>query len=195
MLAFAPPSIAVVSFNLRCSTPIPHVQTGRPGSSLHRSRSKQAFDAPHQQTASVEIPIASDARPRHTSRGFLPWRFAYAGPSVRRATFMGPPSANLHTIGHSEAHAGHACLSVRFFGTERPSQINCHPSHSRGNRLPRRACHAGRNRIVPNEIWVRQHPRRPPCTRPDPLIGRTEGTVKRPMERHRRRYLTCNDIT
>src|ERR1700723_4775621 len=102
MLALAPPSIAVVSFNLRCPTPIPHVQTGRPGSSLHRSRSKQAFDAPHQQTASVEIPIASDARPRHTFRGFLPWRFAYVGPSVRRATFMGPPSANLHNSSHSK---------------------------------------------------------------------------------------------
>src|ERR1700723_760242 len=101
MLALAPPSIAVVSFNLRCPTPIPHVQTGRPGSSLHRSRSKQAFDAPHQQTASVEIPIASDARPRHTFRGFLPWRFAYVGPSVRRAPFRGPPSANLHNSGHS----------------------------------------------------------------------------------------------
>jgi hypothetical protein len=44
-------------------------------------------------------PIASDARPRHTSRGFLPWRFAYTGPGVRRATFMRPASANLHTNG------------------------------------------------------------------------------------------------
>jgi len=44
-------------------------------------------------------PIASDARPRHTSRGFLPWRFAYTGPGVRRATFMRPASANLHKCG------------------------------------------------------------------------------------------------
>ena len=35
---------------------------------------------PRRQTADAEILIASDARPRHTSRGFLPWRFAYAGP-------------------------------------------------------------------------------------------------------------------
>jgi hypothetical protein len=103
MLALAPPSIAVVSFDHRCTTPTPHVATGRPGSSLHRSPSKQAFNAPRQQTASVEIPIASDARPRHTSRGFLPWRFAYAGPGVRRATIMGPASANLHKSGHSLA--------------------------------------------------------------------------------------------
>src|SRR5881397_1850749 len=41
-------------------------------------------------------PTASDAPPRPTSRGFLHWRFAYAGPGVRRATVMGPPSANLH---------------------------------------------------------------------------------------------------
>ena len=37
---------------------------------------------------SRQIPIASDARPFHTSRGFLHWRFAYAGPTVCAA----PPS-------------------------------------------------------------------------------------------------------
>ena len=73
MLALALPSIAVVSFDHRCATPIPHVVTGRPGSSPHRSYSKQASNAPRQQTASIEIPIASDAPPRHTSRGFLVW--------------------------------------------------------------------------------------------------------------------------
>ena len=101
MLALAPPSIAVVSFDHRRATPILPLATGRPGSSLPRSPSKQAFNAPRQQTASAEIPIASDAPPRHTSRGFLPWRFAYAGPGVRRATFMGPASANLHRSGPS----------------------------------------------------------------------------------------------
>jgi hypothetical protein len=80
MLALAPPSIAVVSFDHRCATAIPHVVTGRPGSSPHRSSSKQASNARRQQTASIEIPIASDARHRHTSRGFLLWSFAYAGP-------------------------------------------------------------------------------------------------------------------
>src|SRR5450756_436140 len=48
---------------------------------------------------SCQIPIASDASPRHTSRGFLHWRFAYAGPGARRSTFMGPASANLHKPG------------------------------------------------------------------------------------------------
>src|SRR6266436_4994776 len=42
---------------------------------------------------SRQIPIASDASPRHTSRGFLHWRFAYAGPGARRSTFMGPAFA------------------------------------------------------------------------------------------------------
>src|ERR1019366_2713886 len=37
---------------------------------------------------SRQIPIASDAPPRHTSRGFLHWRFSYAGPGARRATIM-----------------------------------------------------------------------------------------------------------
>jgi hypothetical protein len=50
---------------------------------------------------SRQIPIASDAPPRHASRGFLHWRFAYAGPGVRRATVMGPASANLHKSGPS----------------------------------------------------------------------------------------------
>jgi hypothetical protein len=46
-----------------------------------------------------QIPTASDAPPRHTSRGFLRWRFAYAGPGVRGITIMGPASANLHKCG------------------------------------------------------------------------------------------------
>ena len=63
-----------------------------------------------QQTAGAEIPIASDARTLHTSRGFLPRRFAYAGPAVRRSTFMGPASANLHISGHSSfGHRPYDC--------------------------------------------------------------------------------------
>src|ERR1700716_4674697 len=50
-----------------------------------------------------QIPIASDAPLHHTSRGFLPWRFAYAGPGVRRATIMGPASENLHNRRHRAA--------------------------------------------------------------------------------------------
>jgi hypothetical protein len=49
---------------------------------------------------SRQIPLAA----RHHTfphRGFLHWRFAYAGPGVRRATVMGPASANLHRSCHS----------------------------------------------------------------------------------------------
>ena len=60
---------------------------------------------------SRQIPIASDAQPLHTSRGFLLWRFAYAGPGVRRATIMGPASANLHNNGlmHRSKQRGQLC--------------------------------------------------------------------------------------
>jgi hypothetical protein len=34
-------------------------------------------------------PNVLDAPPRHTSRGFLHWRFAYAGPSARGAALTG----------------------------------------------------------------------------------------------------------
>ncbi len=40
-------------------------------------------------TDSRQIPIACDAPSRQTSRGFLPWRFADAGPGVRGAVIMG----------------------------------------------------------------------------------------------------------
>src|ERR1700716_4711187 len=56
---------------------------------------------------SRQIPIASDAPLHHTSRGFLHWRFAYAGPGVRRATVMGPASANLHITGSGLAPFDH----------------------------------------------------------------------------------------
>jgi hypothetical protein len=93
--------IAVLPFDLRCAPPVLPITIGRPGSSPPRSLPKRDFNAIPQQTATAEIPIASsDAHPRHTSRGFLPCRFAYAGPRVRRATVVGPPSANLHKSGH-----------------------------------------------------------------------------------------------
>jgi hypothetical protein len=127
MLALAPPSIAVVSSDHRCATPIPPVATGRSASSLHRSRSKQAFNTPRQQSASVEIPIAVNARPRHISRGFLPWRFAYAGPSVRRATIMGPASANLHKLRSLDAQVGGLLCPQQRTSSARPLRSEkCH---------------------------------------------------------------------
>jgi hypothetical protein len=99
VLAVAPPRIAVLSFDLRCATPVPSILIGRSGSSPLQSLPNQAFNAPWQHTASTAIPIASDAPPRPVSRGFLPWRFADAGPGARGTSFMGPASENLHMCG------------------------------------------------------------------------------------------------
>src|SRR5882672_12627344 len=79
--ALAQPATAVVSFDLCCATPVLPVATGRQCSPPRRLLPREAIIPPRQQAASVQIPIASDAPLRHTSRGFLLWRFAYAGPT------------------------------------------------------------------------------------------------------------------
>ena len=99
MLVLVSPRTAISSFNLRRLTPVLPIAIGRPSPSPHRPLPKEPVNARRLQTAAAEIPIASDAPPRHTSRGFLPWRFADAGPRVRRATIMGPASENLHMSG------------------------------------------------------------------------------------------------
>ena len=80
MLALAPPSTTAPSINQRRAAPILPVAIGRTASSPPGSLPEEAFNAHRQQTANAEIPIAPDVRPHQTSRGFLPWRFAYAGP-------------------------------------------------------------------------------------------------------------------
>ena len=102
MLALAPPRIAISSFNLRRLTLGLPIAIGPPNPSPHRPLPKEAVNARRPRTAAAEIPIASDAPPRHTSRGFLPWRFAYAGPGVRRATIMG---ASIRKPSHIRTHA------------------------------------------------------------------------------------------
>src|SRR3984893_2824552 len=149
-LALAPPSIAVVSFDHRCTTPTPHVATGRPGPSLHRSPSEQAFNAPRQQTASVEIPIASDARPRHTSRGFL------------RASSRGPASANLHNSGPRTCQVevsfpwfGPVCspfmvIVAHRAGVRRPAACRCTPATLPGKAHDLPVCAIARPFPCPN---------------------------------------------
>jgi hypothetical protein len=80
-LALAQPGTAVLSFDLCCATPVLPVATGRQCSAPRRLPPREVINAPRQQAASVQIAIASDAQLRHTSRGFLLWRFAYAGPT------------------------------------------------------------------------------------------------------------------
>jgi hypothetical protein len=92
MLVVATPRPTASSINLRCVTPVPAIAIDRPSSPPLLSLPTEVLNAPWQPTASDEIPIASDAPSRPTSRGFLPWRFAYAGPSVSAA----PPSWGRH---------------------------------------------------------------------------------------------------
>jgi hypothetical protein len=124
LLVVAPPWTTASSINLRRATTVLPVAIGRPNSPPLRPLTKEPINAPRQHTASAEIPIASDAPPRHASRGFLPWRFAYAGPGVRRATLMGPPSANLHIRRHRDSYSitsSAAACSVG--GTARPNAL------------------------------------------------------------------------
>src|ERR1700676_4652793 len=80
MLAVALLTIVAVSFHFRRATPILPIAIDRPPSSHPRSPAEKAANPPRQKTGSVQIPIAPDAPPRHIFRGFLLWRFAYAGP-------------------------------------------------------------------------------------------------------------------
>jgi len=89
MLAVALLTIVAVSYHHRRLTPILPLAIGRTASTRLRSPAGKAPNPPPQNTGSVQIPIAPDALPRHIFRGFLLWRFAYAGPGARRVTFMG----------------------------------------------------------------------------------------------------------
>src|SRR5580658_2622160 len=111
-LGLAPPRLALLSLDLHCAMQLLPIAIQPLGSSPARSLPKQAFNGLRQQTVCTEIPIASNAPPRHTSRGFLPWRFAYAGPRVRRTTFTGPASATLHTNGHHVPESSTADIGV-----------------------------------------------------------------------------------
>src|ERR1700736_332196 len=88
LLVVAPPWTTALSVNLRCATPVLPIAIGRPTSSPFRPLPKQAVKAPRQQTASAEIPIASDAQLRHTSRGFLVWGFSCQGVRQSSKSFV-----------------------------------------------------------------------------------------------------------
>src|ERR1700675_4561897 len=120
-LALAQPGTVVLSFDLCCATPVLPVATGRQCSAPRRPPPREVINAPRQQAASVQIAIASDAQLRHTSRGFLLWRFAYAGPTCpprhhHGAAIRKPsqkrPSAN-HGIAMSAFHLEADIAQVR----------------------------------------------------------------------------------
>ena len=98
MLAVAPPRTTALLINLRGATLVLPIAIDKTNSPSHRPLPKRRSTL----RCSTEIPIASDAPPRPTSRGFLPWRFADVGPRARGATFMGPTSENLHKLGSGQ---------------------------------------------------------------------------------------------
>src|ERR1700736_2250931 len=68
MLAVALPATTASSINRRRATQVRPIANGQPSSTPHRPLPKEAVNAPRQQTASAEIPIASDAQLRHLPR-------------------------------------------------------------------------------------------------------------------------------
>jgi hypothetical protein len=61
-LALAKPGTAVLSFDRCCATPVLPVAIGRQCSPPRRLLPREAINAPRQQAANVQIPIASDAQ-------------------------------------------------------------------------------------------------------------------------------------
>src|ERR1700753_2232723 len=98
MLAVAPPWTTASTSNLRRTTSVLPIAIDPPSSPSLRPLPKEPVNAPRQPTASAEISIASDAPPCPTSRGFLPWRFADAGPRNPWRRHHGPASENLHNF-------------------------------------------------------------------------------------------------
>src|SRR6266436_3698486 len=98
MLAVALPWTTASSINRRRATQVLPIAIGRPSSTPHRPLPKEAVNAPRQQTASAEIPIASDAQLRHLPR-FPPLEVCERRPPSARRRHHGPASENLHISG------------------------------------------------------------------------------------------------
>src|SRR5436190_15879934 len=99
MLAVAAQRATVSAINLRCATPIPAIATDRSASPSLRPLPIEVVNAPQQHTASDEIPIASDAPPRPTSRSFLVWALSRRGVSTGdRSTHLFPSSVSLFDL-------------------------------------------------------------------------------------------------
>ncbi|MET4292171.1 hypothetical protein ABIB06_003053 [Bradyrhizobium sp. LB8.2] len=84
-LAPAATSATGLSTNRR-STPVLPIRSDPPTFSIASAKRVQRTSHTHRQR---RIPIAPDVPPRPTSRGFLLWRFSYAGPRARGAIIVG----------------------------------------------------------------------------------------------------------
>jgi len=96
LLVVAPPGTTAPSINPRRASPILLIASGRQNSLCHRLLAKKAINAPRQQIASVETPIAADPSPRYRSRGFLVWGF-FVKDFAKRRIFC-PSSVSLFDL-------------------------------------------------------------------------------------------------
>src|ERR1700737_1738600 len=137
-LAVAPPWTAASSINLGRATPVIPIAIRRPSSPPCRPLLNEMVNAPRQQTAGAEIPIASDAQLRQISRGFLPWRFSDAGPGVRGAVAMGrhPKTFTEPDIAQLLPHVCSFRLAGPVCGAPRSrSAFRGHPGHECARRV------------------------------------------------------------
>jgi hypothetical protein len=137
LLAIAPSRTTASSLNLRRATSVPPVAINRTSSATHRPLLNEAVNAPQRHTASAEIPIAFDAPHCPTFCGFLPWRFADAGPAMRRAT-----CANLHRSGQQTTKRRPATLTppvVQTLRLQEGQQIGVDRFRLRGRHAMREA--------------------------------------------------------
>ena len=91
-LALAKPGTAVPSFDRCCATPVLPVAIGRQCSPPRRLLPREAINAPRQQAANVQIPIASDAQASSHLPRFPPLEVCVRRPHVSAA----PPSWGRH---------------------------------------------------------------------------------------------------
>src|SRR6478735_3506948 len=98
-LALAKPGTAVLSFDRCCATPVLPVAIGRQCSPPRRLLPREAINAPRQQAANVQIPIASDAQASSHLPRFPPLEVCVRRPHVSAA----PPSWGRHPQTFTEA--------------------------------------------------------------------------------------------
>src|SRR6478735_7419056 len=107
-LALAKPGTAVLSFDRCCATPVLPVAIGRQCSPPRRLLPREAINAPRQQAANVQIPIASDAQASSHLPRFPPLEVCVRRPHVSAA----PPSWGRHPQTFTDAVARRDCCAV-----------------------------------------------------------------------------------
>jgi hypothetical protein len=153
MLAVALLTTVAVSYHLRRVTPILPLAIGRTASTRLRSPAEKARNPPRQNTGSVQIPIAPDAPPSPHLPRFPPLEVCVRRPpGARRATFVGPPSANLHNRGRSSRRS--ACPTYPLTGLNAGLQEE--PSRTSAMAFSQSDCGNGRRAIAKVNVQCAQ---------------------------------------